>query len=982
MGGGTDMSYLTADNSDTSGGTDYYIDFFEDGGATIGSPVNGTVSDSSGSAIDGATVEVNQSGSTVATATTSADGSYSVDLENGTYDVTAKKSGYTQESRTVDVSGPETGVDFSLSERGVSGTVVTCPITNPECDNPSPAPEGTIVQWTGVVRNNITADAGQTKRERAQEIRDEISSWDPKSIGWDPDIQLTGTEGHFRRPGGTYPAVHSEDDWALARYAESPDLETPIIKVPANDEFVISAWDPDKDGAIQDGVAKQLHGTPVNATIRLEQLGREGDAVRTLETGTTQAYEMNARVGPWDTGINVNKHPYTSMTLPPGYYRVTVKGSDHPGYIIQAGSPDKIQRLITQDLRNEADQLTDRASELDQMTQNGTLKRGTTTTGPNGEFSVQVTDPDVKVVQVQAYTPAGKEYRLTDVQNATYQDVAQITELSDFNSSVIYGPAQQYDVGQSGVQLKAYEASSPAFGDIGSALNRSQLLDELFGNNSLGDALQDYLGRDSLNKSDLQAYQSQLRNLTQENRELRNRTLQLLAERRNQTKGNTTLSDPSNQTGNNTKLREEIATMNQAIRELRGELEADDDETTTRYEDGTAGTTIPWNGDLSADSASVVAHYPNLGYSEPVSSEYWSVSKRIGRGDVLTVSEYPVPDNAKAVTFGVTVSGEDGEDIGDEKVTAKNPSYQGPIFGLKAVSVSTLQPGPDETVSVRPVASESSPGIQNVQASVFGPDGSVPVTATSDKAEFTTNGSGIYSVEMTVTDTSGVNWTETVTVKALDQSASSPASVRARDGFTGTFAVVDNGLASGDVDSSGGTLSITGVAERGSVPDTVHFYSEDVTGSQSEHRYTVMKKTGASEPETIQKHVTTVIHTSKLNDGAVVYRNGDEPLAVGQSTAFGSISCKDTNGCSISTYTDANGQVELTVNNNPNVIQSSIHWVRMRVPADLSFTGFLAPDLSILGNSPIPLDLTFQPLTPVEGVASSVTDAVQSEVVA
>ncbi|PSQ06661.1 hypothetical protein BRC92_00385 [Halobacteriales archaeon QS_4_69_31] len=94
--------------------------------------VSGSVSDESGNGIDGATVEATKSGSTVATTTTSADGSYSFDLEDGDYTVTATKSGYTDSSQSITVSGSDiTGVDFSIEQYGVDGTVT--------------APDGTAV---------------------------------------------------------------------------------------------------------------------------------------------------------------------------------------------------------------------------------------------------------------------------------------------------------------------------------------------------------------------------------------------------------------------------------------------------------------------------------------------------------------------------------------------------------------------------------------------------------------------------------------------------------------------------------------------------------------------------------------------------------------------------------------------------------------------------------------------------------------------
>ncbi len=78
---------------------------------TVSGTVTGTKGD--GDALEGATVVIE---GTDWEATTGSDGTYSIsDVEEGTYDITASRSGYTSETKTVTVDS-DTTVDFTLEE--------------------------------------------------------------------------------------------------------------------------------------------------------------------------------------------------------------------------------------------------------------------------------------------------------------------------------------------------------------------------------------------------------------------------------------------------------------------------------------------------------------------------------------------------------------------------------------------------------------------------------------------------------------------------------------------------------------------------------------------------------------------------------------------------------------------------------------------------------------------------------------------------
>jgi subtilisin len=82
--------------------------------------VSGTVTDADRSALEGATVTIEETGQS---ATTDSEGFYKIEnVEEGTYDITASKSGYISETETITVES-DTTVDFVLEEATVATEV-------------------------------------------------------------------------------------------------------------------------------------------------------------------------------------------------------------------------------------------------------------------------------------------------------------------------------------------------------------------------------------------------------------------------------------------------------------------------------------------------------------------------------------------------------------------------------------------------------------------------------------------------------------------------------------------------------------------------------------------------------------------------------------------------------------------------------------------------------------------------------------------
>lgn len=98
----------------TSTGQVVHIDWVGSTGADA--RLTGTVRNENSQTLSGVTITANQSGSTVNSGTTGPNGEYQIGLDNGTYNVTASKPGYFNQTREVTIAG-DTVQDFTLVNR-------------------------------------------------------------------------------------------------------------------------------------------------------------------------------------------------------------------------------------------------------------------------------------------------------------------------------------------------------------------------------------------------------------------------------------------------------------------------------------------------------------------------------------------------------------------------------------------------------------------------------------------------------------------------------------------------------------------------------------------------------------------------------------------------------------------------------------------------------------------------------------------------
>lgn len=892
---------------------------------TTTSNVSGRVLDGSGNTVGNANVTITEGGSPVTTTQANAAGEWSVSLSNGTYTAEASAPNYNNGSINIEVAGTTTGQDITLGRDTVSGRVVSCPAANPKCANPSGVSDGTVVQLYGVRESNLDSQDPAELREQSEDIRNDMRTFDPEQVGWDPDLALTGSNGEFRSTDHKYVAMHNPSDWALTGWTESPDLRSPLLSAPANEDIILSVWDPTSNSVIQDGVDSELPGAVDDDTdITVKQLDYSGDVVDTRTISTSSTRESLSPVA--------SDHDYARVNLPPGFYLISAEGSPY-SYVMTVGDPNDLTQTITDNLETESNKASKQAKEVQNYLDNEKVVKITTTTysenGEQGHWNTSTVPTDVNVVAVQAYSPSAKEYQIDDVQNASIQDLREVAALEDYNGSFVVTPrAKDVQVPSSGNTIRAVEVDAAPFMDPSRFQNKSTWLQDLFRDSSFAGELSEYL---DTSDEDMEEIRTRLEQMKEENEALQSRYAELVEQALDEGESEDGLTN------------EEVTELiRQAIQELQGDLQPDNP--TSGFEDGKASATIPWDGDVDPDALSVTAHFPSLGISQPVPDEFVSVNKRAGRGDVVEITDYPVPEGANAVTFGVTVNGEDGDGIGNTKVTTRNPDFTGDYLNLQSVAVTTIRPGPSEQVAVRPRTKEQSSVIGSVNATVTGPNGEVNATTTADgeAVKFTTDGPGSHRVLMDITDTDGNTWTEIIRLRASSEDVNQPPSVRVREGFTGTFAITSDGITDGSVSTSGASFSATAVADAENVPSAVHFYGSEVSNKHTDVTLRVMKSSGSGEPESARKHVKVFYHTANLPEGAIIYRGEGQPLKVGGETRYGSVTCPEgEDGCTIQTYTEGSGSVDLTVIPHPSVVDRALHWVRLRSPVDL-------PSLTIL----------------------------------
>lgn len=879
--------------------------------------ITGNVTDSDGVDIPDANITLEQDGSVVNSSVTDGSGAYSVSAADGTYTLEVDAAGYVPKESLVDLSGNDPVKDFVL-EGNFGGKVVN------QDDDPV---QGATVEVWGVNYSNIEPKANQTLQDRAEELLRQAS--DPLPPEWDPNRKLAGSSGEWNNADGKYVGVYGPGDIGKQPWVDTADL-SPKLQVPEGEPVHFVVGDPSITKGILGSTNEYDRQVPGAVTdskgevVVVEQLDHSGDTVDTLEV------EIDQEAG--GGYLDPTSLPYGSVHLEPGIYRASPEGSSYQ-LVFSVGSPREISDRIEQDLRNERDDLTDHSDWVQEQVQQDKFQRTAATTDAQGQFAVSI-EGDVDTVGVQAYKGPIElldkdpgQVRLSDLRGL-YGDTIR------YNGSVA-APAGVERSGVPGtVTVRVLETEAPSHTDMDRYDGVMNAVRDYLENTGMADTVNDAM--DMTDETVISA-RDELYNLSRSNIRVRDSYAELREEQIDETGSAPPAlpDDYSDLPDDPDTAAEQRELLRTAIRDAStgdGMTPGDGDSSVS---DGLASATIPWNGEVNPDAVTVMAHYPHNGTSVTVPDQYIRVEDRIARDDVLHVEDYPIGDSPM-VSFSATVSGEDGG-VGEGRTSARNPAFSGSMLELEHVRVSSINPGPSERVTVEPHAAAASVGIDTVGATVKGPNGEVNTTKTdSTTSRFTTDGAGRYYVTLDITDSQGNTWTDAISLKAGDKDMARPPSVRARQGFTGTYAVVGDGLARGTMKTSGGVVDAKAIADAEDVPGTVHFYTGEMSDNYDVTNLRVLKQSGSGQPETVRKHLKVYLHTDDIPEDAILYRNGNQPLEVDGETAYGQVKCAEvTEGCTIRTYTEGDGSVSVNVIRDPGWVDRAFYTARVYLPTNI-----------------------------------------------
>jgi hypothetical protein len=813
------------------------------------------------------------------------------------------------------------------------------------------------VKVVGVDYSQISASQSESLRDRANELLDEAQ--DPLPSSWDSSLDLTGDTGAFASQDANYVAVNTPENMESTAWVDETDLSNPRIQMDAGEDVILSVWNPTQSSRLlgQHEYDSQLPGRhQKDATVVVKQLAPDGDVVQTTKLKTSKT--LGGGLGDPDS------FAYARASLSRGVYRVSAKDSEF-SYTIVVGSPSALSAEISQDLRNEADSLTDHAKDIKDKFTDGKFTKTTVETDENGQFNASL-GSNVKTVSVTAYKlPRGMNENATradvrewynamlfsptsgsDVTNTIgglqvdYEDGfsrsdANLSDSANLSTVVpsFYLPAdaKTVSVPKDDVTVRVLETTKPEFADANVSTNRTEWLEDLLANRT--QRLDELFSQ--LNAS-RERYEELFTNYTamlEQNEAFRDRVLNKLEART----GNRTFNVTTN--ASTEKLRDRIWALQETMSELRGSI---DGETDTEVGEDTVSSIARFPGQLSRDSIAVLVRYSN-GTTRTVPEQYVNVEQSagtaVGVGDTtIQVEEMPLGDAGSAEIEYQVVS---SEGIGREKAQVDNPAVPGQPPSVPGVKVSTMSPEPGErvTVDLKPSADSTYENLTAFSARY------VTNGTAVDNAERTGSRSGAVTancackiqVSATFTDGEGTEYQRTFVLRSTKQGNAQAPSIRAQSGPTGVWALVSDGINNGQVAEKNGELVFTAqIGESEDPPNTIHAYAADFdTDPNQEITVNVVR---GEDQSSVQTRSTVVVHMRALGDNANVYR-GEQPTLfspfagdpIQSGSNAGSISEQDDR-TTINTYTDASGSVTVGVNNDPSTTDQIAWTIATNVP--------------------------------------------------
>lgn len=845
---------------------------------------------------------------------------------DGTIDVTVKdSSGVVTHLKTNDTTFTDGGIAWEASgkdantvtmdefeilqqENSLGAHTVKGQVVNQHGEPVSNA----TVQVYGVNYDTITTRQTETKEEAARDLIQNVSSPVPEDY-WQPDLQLADSYFPSVQEDGGHYALVTTGDVSGDSWFDSADLSNPQLAVPADTELKLTAWDADGGQGIttiQGEYDSQSQGVIAdNKDIVVERLDPSGDVV----DSTTLTTDEEAGGG-WGDPSSME---YATTKLDSGFYRVYVEGAEQFAYTVKVGNPIA---NFDPNIQTPSGEVTKHTQLVQKKLDDNKLEKRTVKTGPDGHFSLTVPG-NVKTVGIQAYSANG---RLT-TSDPTTADLRQVA-MNTNASIVISQKPVVVDVPKTGVQVDVYETSFAPYQNLSSIQDRINWLEDYLKNNSFGGTtkvIQERVG--DISSERLQTIYSQLSNLAQQNDDIE----QTARERLKANTGNETLYvNPSD--ASKSELQSRISALQYALANTESTIGSDDP--TKDVGQDKVSLTFPFDTDLNPDQVAVLVHYSN-GTTKTLGtdSQYVLVEDQIG-GDAVQVQDYPLGNNSAPVAnFEVQVANSEG--TGSEEISVRNPTFSGEVPGLKAIQMSTIHPGPNETVrmNLHPQSSSKFGNISNV--TVYGPDGTkAPANVIDrDTANFTTSGAGVYLVKTKYTNPGGQPFTVTTRVAAGDTDIDQPPSMRVASSPYGLYAITGDGLEGGDVNIKSGGSEATFTAQipaSGDIPPEIHVYTSGADlAPDSDMTVRVVK---GESMQSVSSAAKVILHTGKMPDDTLIRRNG-EPLPYDKTMPYGNAD-RTNNGTVIETITDDSGTVDIKTNTNPNFVDKIRFRVEVLVP--------------------------------------------------
>lgn len=856
---------------------------------------------------------------------------------------------------------------------------------------------------------NLSADVNKL-RNRLQDVKPDV---------WKPKLELTGSDGKFAEANGSYAAVHTSDDWNLDRFqtdgpqilaGSGPDLDTPNLVVSTNNQLILTTWNAGQEGFAEDGVNSDLPGKTSSGQIVVQRIDAANQTLEEFTLNTTDFFETYYGPGTFVSPVRNTHEAAVIDGLPVGFYRIYPKANPAASYVI-AVAPERNVNLMNRQpwvegLKTKLGDLSARAEEFKNITNKNGVAIKTTRTDASGSFnfSFKKTPKSVSLKAVRrpegmaasdfngSYPSAGelKTYMDTQIeqarddiesikdQNLTVQNPACGDAAPEIGSAYLPANGPTVSPPAPSVDIEMKEVTSPNFLSTANQLClqnsvRAQLL-----NSSLSGLL-GRLNTSALSTAELRSLLTDLKKGMIDNPDVCKRWARNMGASGSQldecesgtdengdgTIGGTIPSDPGN-------------AARETVEEAVNTAQETAENTRDTVEDGVPEVTSP-EGNVSTNGENITVEYDtgmetvlpedvfvrihfSNGTTKIVSgnSSYVTIDERFGRSTVVRLEDYPLGDAASAeVEFSVFGS----EGVASGSVTARNPTFQGTVPGLRAVRLSSTQPGPNDRVVIEAIPESASDFGKVTAIRVQGPNGPVNVSNVSNgQAAFTTDGAGTYRAELAFTNPGGKTFTEVVSISAGKNGVDRPPTIRGASGPTGLFAVVSDGFVGGSLQSSNAGKEVTArgfLASDADVPTSVHVYTQELEVQRG--HTTRIQVLRAPDESQLSQRTGDVLHEPAISSDGFGYRKAQgesQALPQNDSGQYGTLKMQ-SNQTVVETFSDSTGAVGVKLVNSPGTLDTIAYETCLRVGV---FCGGLPdpdlPDIPVGWSTPA-LDLTF-----------------------